>query len=192
MATMKREDSSRAEGAGTGGPVGGLDGGTTGDAGRGEATLAAELLSRAGRRLLVVGLGAAPSPSAALAADAFDRPPAPTAPRDLWETAMAGREVVLLGRRVARMFARIDPALDALSTAPPFSMAAPTAPLAAGGWARSMVWLVPRRRPADAEVDLFFRYVAGRLEFRFEADLPAPTELARTALDLLASELTDG
>ena len=108
---------------------------------------------------------------------------------------MADREVVLLGRRVARAFARLQPALDALAAAPPFSLATPTVPRLCGGWAASMVWWAPhpsgRNRwwnaPANrAAGKVFFGLVLGRLEFPPRPELPAAAKgLLELALDAL-------
>jgi hypothetical protein len=183
-------------------------------------TLAAALLSRAGRRVLLVGEAPARGSVAALdlasrtgrevvgmmpatpfdAVNLLGRGDSRWSPeiaryraRQLLEEAFAGREVCLLGRRVARAFARMHPALDALAAAPPFSQAAPTVPDPAGGWARSMVWWAPhpsgRNRWWNVEAnrragEAFFRYVLGRLEFPARPEVPAPaTGMLEAVLD---------
>lgn len=180
------------------------------------------LLSRASRRLLLVAEAPIDPASAALApstrpgrrirewlsatpADALTLCPrrwsmtlARITARSLWDAgALAEREVVLLGQKVARAFARLSPELHALVPATPFSMAAPPVPTAAGGWTWAMVWTVPHpsgrnrwwREPANRRAaELFFRYVAGRLE-QPRWSPRSPNELARPALDVLAEEL---
>lgn len=133
-----------------------------------EARLAAALISRASRRVLLVG--EAPGRGSVAALDlasrsgrkltglmpgvAFDavnlchrqgwsERGARAAARAVFEAGLAGREVCLLGRKVLRAFTRLHPALDALVEAPPFSLASPTVPDPGGGWASSMVWWAP-------------------------------------------------
>lgn len=206
---------------GTGEPAGA--GARVGGGVGGEAGLAAALVSRAGRRVLLVGEAPARGSVAALdlasragrrvaglmPATPFDavnllgrgdsrwsRDAARYRARQLLEDAFAGREVCLLGRRVARAFARLQPCLDSLAEAPPFSLASPTVPAPGGGWARAMVWWAPhpsgRNRwwnlPANrAAGEAFFRYVLGRLEFPARPEVPAPaTGMLEAVLDDLA------
>lgn len=98
--------------------------------------------------------------------------------RELFRTVLAGREVVLLGRRVARAFAGMHPALDALHPAPYFSSAYPVVPDDRGGWGACRAWIAPhpsgrsrwwndpRNRDCAAA---FFSRILGQLE-----ELPAP------------------
>jgi len=179
--------------------------------------LVGALVSRAGRRVLMVGeapgrsldaLGAASSSGRRLRAlmpdtpfDALNLCPfrwsytmAHVTARQLWESVFTEREVCLLGRKVLRAFRRLTPALDALTEAPPFSLATPTVPVMAGGWGRAMVWWAPhpsgRNRwwnlPANrAAGEAFFRYVLGRLEFPEQPEVPAP------AVGMLEAVLAD-
>ena len=100
--------------------------------------------------------------------------------------ALAGREAVLLGRRVARAFAfGLSPHLDRLHPAPYFSSMFPTVPDGRGGWARAMVWIAPhpsgRSRWWNDEGNrsravAFFSRLLGRMPFPSEPELPAVIE----------------
>lgn len=163
--------------------------------GRG-SVVALSLASRTGRRVrgLMPGL---PFDALNLCPYRWDESVARASARSAWESLLAGREVVLLGRKVARAFRRLSPDMDVLAGAAPFSMAAPTVPRPGGGWARSMVWLVPHpsgrnrwwNHPVNRRLgELFFGLCLGRLEFNFEAALPTPGSLARSVLDILVGE----
>jgi len=113
----------------------------------------------------------------------------------LYEDLFAGREVCLLGYHVLHAFTHLSPAMDMLVAAPPFSLASPTVPNPAGGWARAMVWWAPhpidRNRwwdePANrAAGEAFFGYVLGRLEFPARPEMPAPSQ---GLLDLVLDEM---
>lgn len=165
-------------------------------------TLAAELISRASRRVLLVGTRSERANIIAEPADTIDLCAGDWSPRlarvtarHLWSHAFAGREVCILGRRALRAFRRLCPALDALTEAPPFSLASPTVPNPAGGWARAMCWWAPHpigrgrwwANPANrAAGEAFFGYVLGRLEFPARPEIPAP---ARGLLELVLDEM---
>jgi hypothetical protein len=99
---------------------------------------------------------------------------------------LAGREVVLLGRRVARAFGRgLSPHFDQLHPSEYFSSVYPTVPDGRGGWARACVWLAPhpsgRSRwwndPANrSRAVAFFSRLLGRMPFPSEPELPAVIE----------------
>lgn len=102
--------------------------------------------------------------------------------RHLYEDCFAEREVVLLGRRVARAFARLSPWMDSLASAEFFSLATPTVP-SYGDWVTCMVWIAPHpsgrsrwwnrpehRRSAEA----FFSTALGALEFPEARTMPSP------------------
>lgn len=102
---------------------------------------------------------------------------------ELYRDCLAGREVVLLGRRAARAFAggACSPWLDALHSAPYFSSAWPTVPDGAGGWAACLVWIAPhpsgRSRFWNAPENrhaaaAFFSRILGRTEMPIRGALP--------------------
>lgn len=104
------------------------------------------------------------------------------AARRLHESTLAGREVVLLGRRVARSFAGLSPWLDALHAAPYFSSACPLVLDGRGVWSACMVWIAPhpsgRSRwwndPAHRDqAAAFFSRILGSMEFPVTPRLPA-------------------
>lgn len=102
--------------------------------------------------------------------------------RQLYETVLAGREVVLLGRRVARGFHGLTPHLDVLHGAPYFSRICPTVPARRGRWDRCIVWLSPHPSGRSrwwneashrAQAAAFFSRVLGLTEFPIGPELPS-------------------
>lgn len=104
--------------------------------------------------------------------------------RQLYESVIASREVLLLGRRVARSFAGLSPHLDALHAAPYFSSVCPTVPNGRGGWDICRVWIAPHpsgrsrwwnnvdnRHRATA----FFSRILGQMEAPLRPRLPEVT-----------------
>lgn len=75
--------------------------------------------------------------------ESWPRALASTMAASLYRDALADREVVLLGRRVARAFLGLSPHLDALAEAEWYSRSDPTVPRGDGGWARAVVWVAP-------------------------------------------------
>jgi hypothetical protein len=104
--------------------------------------------------------------------------------KELFEATLDGREVVLLGRRVARSFCGLSPHFDSLHSAPYFSVVYPTTSDGRGRWGRAMVWLAPhpsgRSRWWNDEAHrhqaaAFFSRILGRLEFPGPPALPTAT-----------------
>ena len=100
----------------------------------------------------------------------------------LYRCALSGREVVLLGRRVAEAFRGCSPWMDSLATADYFSCAYPTVPDGSGGWAGSIVWIAPHPsgssrwwndRAHRSNARTFFRRILGAEEMPTPA-LPTP------------------
>lgn len=99
----------------------------------------------------------------------------------LYRDCLAGREVVLLGRRVAESFRGLSPWTDALADADYFACAYPTVPDPRGGWDRCVMWLAPHPsgrarwwndRANRSAARCFFRKVLGAEEFPLPPALP--------------------
>lgn len=210
-----------------GGTPGGGGGAPVGPGGGGHADLVAALISRARRRVLLVGESPARGTLAALddvsragrrlrvllgtpdfdtvnlvgrAGPAWPLSLVRVRARQLADEAFHGREVILLGRKVARAFSRVSPELAALAEGPPFSMVMATVP-APSGWAHAAVWLAPhpsgRNRWWNDPVNrraggLFFRLVAGRLELSGLDRPPRPAPILGPVDLLLDSALPAG
>jgi len=102
--------------------------------------------------------------------------------RELYRTALAGREVVLLGRRVARAFSGLSPHTDALHAAEYFSSVCPTVPSPAGGWDVCRIWLAPHpsgrsrwwnKSENRHRAAAFFSRILGRTEAPLRPALPS-------------------
>lgn len=100
--------------------------------------------------------------------------------RALYHEALAGREVVFLGRRVARAFVGLSPHFDALHAAEFFASVCPTVPAAHGRWDTCRIWLVPNPqspwwadRANTSRARAFFAAILGRTEAPQRPALPA-------------------
>lgn len=146
------------------------------------------LFSRSGARLARL-LGDLPFEGVNLIARPLDRgerwPRAAAAASAalLYRDCFAGREVVLLGRRVAEAFRGLSPWTDRLADADYFSCAYPTVRTTAGAWRRCVLWLAPHPsgrarwwndRDNRARARCFFRRVLCAEEFPPEPALPTP------------------
>lgn len=95
--------------------------------------------------------------------------------QDLYRCVFARNEVVLYGRSVANAFVcGLDPKLDALARAEFFSNVYLVVPDGKGGWAASIVWLVPEwTRETEHQLSRFLERVLCQLEFPLPPQLPA-------------------
>jgi hypothetical protein len=101
----------------------------------------------------------------------------------LYRDCLAGREVVLLGRRVSDAFRGLSPWTDSLAGSAWFSCGYPTVPDPRGGWSRCILWIAPHPagtsrwwndRGNRSVARCFFRNVLGREEMPLA---PAPPSL---------------
>lgn len=105
----------------------------------------------------------------------------------LYRDCLAGREVVFLGRRVAKAFRGLSPWTDALADASWFSSAFPTVPKPGGGWDRCVLWIAPHPSGSSrwwndhanrARARAFFLRVLCAEEFPLPPALPSPRDPA--------------
>jgi hypothetical protein len=144
------------------------------------------LFSRSGKRLERL-LGGRPFEGVNLIGRALER--RESWPRDaarasaelLYRDCFAGREVVLLGRRVADSFRGLSPWTDRLADADFFSCAYPTVRTTRGDWRRCVLWLAPHPsggsrwwndRAHRSQARAFFRSILCAEEFPPEPALP--------------------